>query len=158
MAARRSRLLCPSAAALRGPCIINGATSTGDSFDVQAWPEGSTALLAYCISSTPFFCLFVIFLPLIFSYSCLKFNIFTFSPLSPPPLYFLSFFALSFSFTPLSFFLFTISVTVLSFSLHFCVHFTFCLCLRLACVSVYERAREKETGCRAYPCMLNKLE
>lgn len=79
--------------------------------------------------------------------------------LSSPSIILPLFLALSlFHLFPLSLFPFTISVNSFSFSLHFSVHFNFCSCLRLACVSMFEWEREKETGCRAYPCMLSKLE
>lgn len=38
------------------------------------------------------------------------------------------------------------------------LHLLFRQCLRLARVSVYEWEREREMGCRVYPCMLSKLE
>lgn len=78
VAARRLRLLCPSAAGLRGPCIINGATRTGDSFDMQAWPRKHCyfgLLHSKALLSFPFvFFLNSIFLTHVFSL------IFTFSP------------------------------------------------------------------------------
>lgn len=166
VAARRPRLLCPSAAGLRGRCIINGATRTGDSSDMQAWPEDALrtklppparkkpllSFVAYCILETLLLCPFSISLCL-----CLLLAL-TFS--SPVLLILTSFsFVTSillctsslFFIYSLSFFLFThpgqpspSPCLFLSFSRFLSVHFTYCFCLWLVYVCMCERVRKRK--------------